>query len=108
MKRPIARRCIPVMLALAIVAGLFTVCFGASAATRDLKLKTFYAADLAAAAQRAGTVNKHGTSIFTTYQDTIGRVSLNPGNYLLHSMNVPYQDIEVNGARRWPRATRFA
>ena len=99
MKRPIARRCIPVMLALAIVAGLFTVCFGASAATKDLKLKTFYAADLAEAAQRAGTVNKHGTSIFTTYQDTIGRVSLNPGNYLLHSMNVPYQDIEVNGRK---------
>ena len=93
MKKALARRCIPLMLALTMAVGLFTVCFGVAADTRDLKIKTFAAADLAAAAEEQGTVNDHDNPIFTTYQDTIGRVSTNPGNYLLHSLNIPFQDV---------------
>ena len=80
-------------LALIMTVGLFSVCgFGVLAEGEDMKdltLKTWYPTELEAAAAATGVKNSHDYPIYTTFQETIGRRSIDPANYMLHDAPVP-------------------
>ena len=87
--KSVVRRSLTALLALLMVIGSFTVGVLAED-TIELKLKTFTGQQLYGAAESVGTTNEEGMQIYTSYQDAIGRRSLMPDNWMLHSMNVPH------------------
>ena len=94
MYQSIVRRSLMILLALLMVTGMFTICaVGVGAGeTVDLKLKTFTGQQLFEAAQNVGMTNEEDMPIFTSYQDAVGRRSLMPENWMIHSAKVPHVD----------------
>ena len=83
----IVRRSLTALLALLMVLGTLVVgSVGALAEeTTELKLKTFTGQQLFEAAQDVGNTNEEDILIYTSYQDAIGRKSLQPDNWMIHS-----------------------
>ena len=87
--KSMVRRSLTALLALLMMIGSFTVSVWAEETT-ELKLKTFTGQQLYEAAESVGTTNDEGMQIYTSYQDALGRRSLMPDNWMIHSMNVPH------------------
>ena len=97
MQKSILRRSLTSLLALVMVASLFTVCgFGAMAETTELKLKAFGGEALFEAAEGVGNTNDEDMPIYTSFQDVIGRVSVQPDNFMFHSVGVRHSDSAEN------------
>lgn len=97
MRKSILRRSLTSLLALVMVASLFTVCgFGAMAETTELKLKTFGGEALFEAAEGVGNTNDEDMPIYTSFQNVIGRVSVQPDNFMFHSVGVRHNDSAGN------------
>ena len=94
MHQSIVRRLLTTLLALLMMTGMFTICtVGVGAEeTVALKLKTFTGQQLFEAAQNVGMTNEEDMPIFTSYQDAVGRRSLMPEDWMIHSAKVHHVD----------------